>query len=306
MIQGFENNKWYIDYTACDRAVGTLRQEHLFRAKTIAENSNKIMLSNSGGTDSQVMLLSFIEQHIPFESVFLYLPGYNDHEYRQVQEVDKKWNLSTQIIDLDPYEFKEEFEQESLEHNIQIYSILHKKFFTLVPDDCDFVSNITDPYIHMDLNNNPFWFQGHNSYEVVRQRAFELVNRKGRFLFWGDSSEMLASTLSDEVVSACNASWRYMRGNGLTKPNAVNVFVHSLDKWDYFIKPILYGKHWKDEILYFPKSQGFEKIDFLNNYYPMFKNGMMTPFNEFVDFLINGNGKTQRYYENVSDEPISS
>jgi len=303
---GFENDKWYIDITSCNRPIGTIREEHNFRARSIAETSKNIMLSFSGGTDSQVMLLSFLQQSIPVETVFMYLPGYNDHEYKQVQEINSKWGITTQVIDFDPYEFKEEFEEESLKYDIQIYSIIQKHFYKLIPDNYDFISNIHDPYIHMDQHNNPFYFTGYNSYECVRHRAFSLVERLGKFIFWGDTSEMLASILTDDIVASCNHAWRYIRGNGLTKPNSQNVYVHSIDKWDYFIKPFLYGKHWRDEIIYFPKSQGFEKIEFANTYYPMFKHGVMIPFNELTDFLTSMPNTTKRFYENVSTEPINS
>jgi len=294
---GFENDKWYVDYTSCNRPVGTVREEHDKRAIEIAETSNNIMLSMTGGTDSQVMALSFLKQNIPFEAVFMYLPGYNDHEYKQLQEIERKFGFKSQVIDIDPYAEKEDLEAEAKLRDIQVYSILQKRFLSLVPDDCDFVSNIHDPYIHIDDNNRPYWFQGYNSYEGVRQRAFELVERKGKFLFWGDTSEMLASILSDEVIWSCNHAWPYMRANGLSRPGHKFVDVHGLDKWDYFIKPFLYGKHWKDELIYFPKSQGLENIPFALTFYPMFKHGMFTPLREFVDFLLTGNGETRRYYE---------
>jgi hypothetical protein len=68
---GFKNDKWYVDYTSCKRSIGTVREEHDRRALEIAATSNNIMLSMTGGTDSQVMALSFLKQNIPFEAVFM-------------------------------------------------------------------------------------------------------------------------------------------------------------------------------------------------------------------------------------------
>ena len=71
MIQGFEDGKWYIDYTSCKRPVGNMRQESDLRAVEIAETSSKIMISLSSGIDSQSVLHSFITQGIPVETAFL-------------------------------------------------------------------------------------------------------------------------------------------------------------------------------------------------------------------------------------------
>ena len=63
---GFENGKFYIELRSKSRPVKDLYSESLIRAEEISVNSN-IVVSNSGGLDSQVMLNAFRKQGIDFE-----------------------------------------------------------------------------------------------------------------------------------------------------------------------------------------------------------------------------------------------
>lgn len=305
MIHGFENEKWYMEYSSCRYVPGNMRQESDRRAVQIAETSSKIMLSLSGGVDSQSMLLSFLQQDIPVESAFLYLPGYNDHEYKNLKFIERKYGIKTHIIDLDPYKYKDEMEEEAEKYDIQINSILQKKFLSFLPEDYDFIQMVHDPYVHINRDGDPFWFQGYNSFEMVRQRAFDLLPRSGKVIFYGDTSEFLVSILDEEILWSCIHSWQYFKGNGLTKPNSSFVFLDTTDRWDYYIKPLIYGKYWKDELTYFPKSAGFENIPFLLTPLKMRDRSFMTELRPFVDFLKSCNGETKRYYE-MSLRPATS
>jgi len=300
MIHGFdENNNWWIEYDSCRRLPGNMREESDRRALEIAWGSPKIMLSLSGGIDSQSMLLSFQQQHIPVECAFLYLPGFNDHELNNLRLVEKKYQIKAHIIDIDVYKIKDELEEEAKNYDIQINSILQKKFLSLLPDDYDFVQMVHDPYIHMHTKTNePYWFQGYNSFETVRWRAFDLLDRKGKFIFYGDTSEFLCSILDEEILWSCIHSWEYFKGNGLTKgPEFPHVYLNTTDRWDYYIKPLIYGKYWKDELLYFPKWAGFENIPFFLTELKIRDHSLMTPLRPFIDFLKSCNGETKRFYQ---------
>lgn len=307
MKYGFENDNWWIEYDSCRWTPGNMREESDRRAREIGETSKKIMLSLSGGVDSQSMLLSFQEQGIPVECAFLYLPGFNDHELKNLRLVEEKHQIKAHIIDIDVYKIKDELEEEASRYNIQINSILQKKFLSLLPDDCDFVQMVHDPYVHITPDNHPFWFQGYNSFEMVRHRAFELLNRKGKFIFFGDTSEFLCSILDEEILWSCIYSWPYFKGNGLTKgPEFPHVYLETTDRWDYYIKPLIYGKYWKDELLYFPKWAGFENIPFFLTELKIREHALMTPLRNFVDFLKSQNGETKRYYQNIHKPSVSN
>ena len=300
MIYGFDNGRWWIEYQSCRWQPGNMREESDRRAKEIGETSKKIMLSLSGGIDSQSMLLSFQQTGVPVESAFLYLPGFNDHEFKNLKLVEKKYNIKTHIIDIDVFKIKDELEYESQKYDIQINSILQKKFLSLIPSDYDFVQMVHDPYIHIARSNEPFWFQGYNSFEMVRQRAFELLDREGKFIFFGDTSEFLCSILDEEILWSCIYSWPYYKGNGLSKgPDFPHVYLETTDRWDYYIKPLIYGKYWKDELLYFPKWAGFENIPFMLTELKIKEHAMVVPLKVFTDFLKSKNPTTQRFYENL-------
>lgn len=300
MIQGFENNQWWVEYKSCRWMPGNMREESDRRAKEIGETSKKIMLSLSGGIDSQSMLLSFLEMGVPVESAFLYLPGFNDKELENLRLVEKKYQIKAHIIDVDVLKIKEELEHEASKHDIQINSILQKKFVSLLPDDYDFVQMAHDPYVHIKEGNTPFWYQGYNSIEMVRQRAFDLLDRKGKCIFYGDTSEFLASMLDEEIMWSCLYSWPYFKGNGLKNTaNRKETSPNTVDRWDYYIKPLIYGKYWKDELLYFPKWSGFENISFFQTPIKMKEHALLIPLRSFVDFLKSCNGETIRFYQNV-------
>jgi hypothetical protein len=90
----------------------------------------------------------------------------------------------------------------------------------------------------------------------------ELLKRKGKYIPYGDPSEFLYSILNDDVYQSAMHTHRYFDGNGLCKEN---FHLDSVDRWDYYIKPIIYGKYWKDELLYFPKFGGWENVPFMKN-----------------------------------------
>jgi hypothetical protein len=228
----------------------------------------------------------------------MYLPGYNDNEYQNLKIVNKKFGIKTHIIDIDPHFCRAELEAEAAEHNIQINSILQKKFLSLVPSDYDFVAMVHDPYIYIDDKFNFYWYQGHYSVESVRWRAFELVERSGKFIFFGDSSEFLASILNEELLWSCLTAWRHYKNNGINRRGS-HLNLQTEDRWDFYVKPFIYGKYWKDELIYFPKFSGFENISYLQTPLPSKEHAVLVPLKEFVNFLNSGNASPKRYYQNL-------
>lgn len=308
MIYGFDENKnWWIEYDSCRWKPGNMREESDRRAVEIGETSQKIMLSLSGGVDSQSMLLSFQQMGVPVECAFLYLPGFNDHELKNLRLVEDKYQIKAHIIDIDVFKIKDELEAEAEKYDIQINSILQKKFLSLLPEDYDFVQMVHDPYVHLhNKTNEPYWFQGYNSFETVRWRAFELVDRKGKFIFYGDTSEFLCSILDEEILWSCIHSWEYFKGNGLTKgPGFPHVYLNTTDRWDYYIKPLIYGKYWKDELLYFPKWAGFENIPFFLTELKIREHALITPLKPFINFLKSCSGTKKRFYQNIHNPSVN-
>lgn len=299
MIYGFENGKFYIDFKSCERPHLNMREEHELRAKEIAETSNKLCVSLSGGVDSQAMVHSFKRLGVDFQSAFLYLPGYNDQEYEQVKIVNQKYGgVNLNIIDFEVDEIQEEIEQGGIEFDMPtLINVLQRKFLGCLPSDWDFVQMAHDPFVFVNhQNNKAFWYQGYYLPEISRQRIFNTLNRTGKNIYWCDTSEFLASILDDDVYKAAIITAKYFDGNKARVPGKK---LHTVDRWDYYIKPIIYGKYWKDELIYFPKFAGTENIHYISGNPEFRKHALTVPYFEFLDFLNQNNGEVRRFYENV-------
>lgn len=299
MNYGFEDGKFYLDIKACERPHLNMREEHELRAKEIAEKYKKICVSFSGGVDSQAMIHSFKNLGADFQSAFLYLPGYNDCEYEQVKVIEHKYGgINLNIIDFDVDAIQEELEQGGIEHDMPtLINILQRKFLGCLPSDWDFVQMAHDPFVYINKNNGrPYWYQGYYLPEISRQRIFQSLNRTGNNIFWCDTSEFLSSILDDDVFKAAIVTARYFDGNKARVPGK---YLHTVDRWDFYIKPIVYGKYWKDELIYFPKFAGTENIAYISGNTEFRKHALSVPYYEFLNFLNQNNGETKRFYENV-------
>jgi len=296
MIYGFENGKFYIDFISSSRLHGNMRYESDRRARELAETGSKFMLGFSGGLDSQSVLHSFYQQNIPIETAFLYLPTYNDNEYEQVKIIDKKYGIETHIVDIDPIAIQKEIEDTAELLDISgKNNVLQRKFLSLLPDDYDFIQMVHDPFVCVDPEYNLFYYQGYYLPEISRHRAFQSLGRKGKTIFYGDTPEFLLSILDDDIFKAAFAAARYFDGNGVDVPGKM---LKTVDRWDYYIKPIIYGKYWKDELIYFPKYQGFEKVDYLHGNTKFTEHAVLINYWKFLEFLKIPDSKKIRYYEN--------
>lgn len=310
MNYGFtDDGLFYVDYRSCLYRPGNMRQETEKRAIDIGSKYSNIWVSNSGGIDSQAMILSFLKAGVPFESAFMWNPGHNDNELEQVKLVDEKNKIKTHIIELNPEDYKEEILAKAEEFDIHPNSILQNIFVSKLPENANIVSMVHDPFVFILEDSGPkvFWYMGYYSPEIYRDRAAKTLNRSGQIISYGDTSEFLYSILNDDVYRACINAWDYFKDNGLTKPG---VKLNGPDRWDYYIKPLIYGKYWSNtELMFFTKNQGFKSIDWIN-VVRQHKEGpgvlstiaIGIPFSPFLKFLESCSGETKRYYQNIKNQ----
>jgi len=294
---GFDNNKFYVEYTSCSRTPGNMKEESDRRALELAEQGSHLVLCLSAGLDSQSVLHSFWTQGIPINYVFFYMPGYNDIEYNQLQILIKKYSIKCNIIDLDPMSIKESVLADCKQYGMAVIQAIHKHFLSLLPKDWDVLQMVHDPFVKITDSNNFYYFQGFHDPEIIRLRVGDILNRTGKTISYGNTSEFMYSYLNDDIFKSALHSSKYFDGNGLTKDR---VDLRDLDRWDYYIKPLLYGKYWKDELIYFPKYGGWEKLPYSYNMECFKKNALIIPYFEFLDFLSSGPGQVKRFYENIS------
>lgn len=295
MQLGLDNNIFYSEYKSCRWQVGNIREECDKRAVDIANYGNKIMLGMSAGLDSQIVYLSFLQQNIPIECVFMYLPGYNEYEYQNLKVLEKAWGFKSQIIDFDPIKIKDELMATSEELNIPPNQIMHRKLLSLLPTDYDFLQGWDGPLITFK-NGKPFYYEGYNSYEVSRNRAFNTLNRTGRNILYDRSSECIITMLTDEVMQGFIHSHKFFEDNALQDQGKT---LKIIDWWDYYIKPIMYGRYWKEELFYFKKYQGPEGIDFIMNgpRHQWNSQYVTIPLDKFINDLNKPVGSVTRYYD---------
>ena len=270
---GFENGKFFVQYSGCARVPGPLRQEAELRAREIYKANNKIILCLSSGLDSQIALHSFLSQDIPIECAFLRTGGFNDVEYENVKVLENKWGFKAHVIDINPNEVREELEQLKIELDVHANHCLQHMFVKQLPGDYDVVQVLHDPWIITSRKlNQHYVFHGYYDPEIARYRALRSLTRTGNIQMFGDSAEFFLSCISDKLFDNFLNSWVYYDGNGLMQYNAR---LPDVLRYEYYIKPLLYAKHWEGELKYFPKFSGYENLDWLMKECRVFKRERM-------------------------------
>lgn len=268
MKSGFENNKFFVEYTGVGRWVGNMREELNRAVKSISEISkDKLLLGLSSGLDSQVILHSLHEQQLPYTCAFMHMPGYNDHELTNLKILENKYGFKTIIVEIDPDREKEEVLEQMYRYHVLPNHFIHKKFVSLLPNDMDYLNGIEGPDIAINRETKKrFLMEAYWNFENTRLRILRTIPRSGKILNIdrNETSEaFLASILNDSVFKGYVSSMEYILDNDLVDKDGVKPSI--VFNYNYYIKPILMGRYWGDELIYFPKSMGVEKIDWIMN-----------------------------------------
>ncbi len=299
MTNGFDDGKFYLDFISSSRPYGNVREESDRRALELAGHNVKYMLGLSGGLDSQSALHSFCTQGIPIETVFLYMPNYNDNEYEQIKFLDNKYGIKTQIIDFDPYKHKTEIESVGKMLDVPILlNVLHGKFLSLLPEDIVLIEHNLDPFVYVSPSLKYYYHQGYYMPEMCRKRSFDFYKGSRNHIMYSNTPEFILSTIADDISVAALRASEYFDGSSIKTTQ--------FERWDVYIKPLLYGKYWGNELTYFPKFAGRENIDFLiynDSYLTYMKtHAVAIPYYEFLNFMKNQSSSTCRFYENITVE----
>lgn len=243
------------------REVGNLKEENLLRARFLRERNNKLMLGFSGGIDSQITYLSFLEQDIPIECVFMHYPGYNDNEYDNIKKFRQRYPMNLQVIDVDPYSVKDQIVSEGLETNIHPHQILHKHMLSMLPEDRLYVQGVEAPLL-IPINEQYCYWESPQWHEWTRVRAFSMLQRSGGEVLWDKNSEMTLCFMRDPIYQAFMKAGNYFQYNGLMHHGQK---VNKTSYWDLYVKPVFFHQYYQNDIMYFPKNQGLENIDYLRD-----------------------------------------
>lgn len=291
-------SKFYVEHTACTRHIGTLKEESDVRAYDIHNaNPGKVMLCLSAGLDSQMALVSFLRQGIPVECSFLRLGGFNDNEYQNLKVLESKWGFKAHIIYIDPNQRREEIEHLKGILGVHGNHCIQHLFVKELPGDYDVVQVLHDPWIMTNPKSGVHYlYQSYYDPEIARHRALSAIERTGSIVMFGDSSEYLLSSINDDLFHNFLHSWIYYKQNGFRLSS--NVPVPDILRYEYYIKPMLYAKHWKDELVYFPKFSGYENIDWLTKEVRSLRRERecYIPYHSLISHLQSGVG-VHRFYQ---------
>ena len=280
-----------------DRPIGNVREECERKARDLYAENNKIMLALSGGLDCQVVLHSFITQNIPIKCAFLYLKNCNDFELASVRRLEKKYNLDLTVIELNPDDLKDSVMKEYEETGIPPYQLMHKHFLTMLPGEYTFIQGLDGPdLVKRKIDGTWYILQTANSFVNSRVRGLEMIDRPGKIVSWEKSTEMFYSIITDPVVTAYMYAHDNIVDNGLSYANDKDIPL--IDHYDLYMKPIMYGIYWKDELDYFSQYQGPEEIPWIMNkrWHHYDRNVVYIPYKEALEIMTTP-GREKTYYQ---------
>lgn len=299
-----EQGEFYVEYSACERPIGNVRQEMERCCLRLAEEGRKIMISLSSGLDSQILLHTFHSLGLPYECAFMHYPGYNEMELEQIRILEQKYNFKATVIAIDPDFHREEVEALAIETGIPAEHHLMKKWCAQLPDDRDILQGI-ESFDFVFQDDKCYCLESWTSLEIASQRAMRSVPRSGRIVCIdrrAPFSEFALAYLTDPVVKGYLNSLPYIRGNGLVEKDTGEVPGWHFC-WDYYVKPILLGQYWdRKELEYFPKIKSPVNIPWIMEpvdkrlWHNYTNNCVYIERRELVRLLSDfGSGKTRRW-----------
>ena len=292
MRYGFENNQFYVELDSCRYQPSDYRTELGRALQTIYKKNPKIAISMSGGIDSQILAVTLKEHSIPFESYFFYMPGHNDNERDNLQHIEKKFGIKVHILTANPLDIRKEIDRVAFELDVHPNHSLHRYFFAQIPEDYEILQQaVWTPDICTDGATMYLYYSYHGAH-IAKQRAVESLGRSGGYHNFNELPELFLSYLNDPISRAFITSWPYFKHNGLQRKGSPV----SLDwAFDYYVKPLMYANLWPDELIFFPKYQGIEKLTFWHKLYAKEKVVTIAYF-DYIKFLEH-KFQTKRFYQ---------
>lgn len=261
-----EQGKFFVEYTACERPIGNVREE-MERACQRLANEGRVMISLSSGVDSQILLHTFHSLGLPYEAAFMHHPGYNDTELGQIRTLEQKYNFTATVIAVDPDQHREEVEALAIETGLPAEHHLMKKFVAQLPEDRDILQGI-ESYDFVFKNGRCYCMESWTAIEIASQRALQELPRSGKIVAIdrrAPFNEFALAYLADSTVTGYLNALPYIRGNGLVEKETGEP-PPLIFSWEYYVKPIILGKYWRrGELEFFPKYVSPEKISWIMN-----------------------------------------
>lgn len=286
---------FYVEYTSCSRPVGNMRQELNIACERVAKQGPTI-ISLSSGLDSQIILHSFVEQNLDYQCAFLHWVGVNDFEYDNIKILEKKYGFKTQIVVIDPEKIKDQIQKRSNETGIPPQHHISKMFFDQLDPDCQILEGIESANQTRLPNGRWCLIESLHGIDIVadwfhRDRKSPVVHIDRR----SPCQELAVSMLIDDIAQAYRNAFTYIENNNLVEQESNKKISFLTRGWEFYVKPLLLGKYWKNELEYFPKFASQQKIKYINepsvrhNY---FERAVLVDIEKFLDVMCDwGSGR---------------
>jgi len=262
MDYGFEDNRFYVEYSGCTCPPTNIRHESDLEAQRLYAINNKLILCLSSGLDSQTALHSFKSQGIPIDCYFMHLKGFNDSEFENLKTIERKYSFKTNIIEIDPEKNRDECLHLANAHDTNPHHALHYLFVNQMPKEHDIIQVHTPWFVTKKSSGKHYLYHSFYDPEISRIQLLSKIQRTGNIKSFGSTGEYFASVISDEVIDYFLKSWQFYNDPTITRRGEP---LHDVFRYEFYVKPLLYAKHWGDELFYFPKFAGFENIPWLAN-----------------------------------------
>jgi len=299
-----EQGKFFVEYTACERPIGNVREE-MERVCARLADEGRVMISLSSGVDSQILLHTFHSLGLPYECAFMHHPGYNDLELSQIRQLEQKYNFAATVISVDPDQHREEVEALAIETGLPAEHHLMKKFVAQLPEDRDILQGI-ESYDFVFRDGRCYCMESWTAIEIASQRALRELPRSGKIVAIdrrAPFNEFALAYLADSVVTGYLNALPYIRGNGLVEKDTGEA-PPLIFSWEYYVKPIILGRYWRrGELEFFPKYVSPEKISWIMNptdprlRHNYKNNCVYIERNELIKLLSNWGSKETRRWE---------
>lgn len=266
MIYDYNHGIFSISYHSCTNDRKNFREQcedYAVQLKT--KYKENLALSLSSGLDCQLVLHSFYKSNIDINCFFMHLPGHNDTEVEQIEVLEKKYNIKVNKIEIDIFKRKDEILSLSKATDIHPWQIVYFFYFLEIDDRFNLIKGFEGPDFCRDDNKFKL-IQSYHSSEISKVRAYTLTGKPNDLICYDYNDQLLFSLLKDPIVKSYLNAYNYYEKANLRLSNRTRSKVGPIDRWDLFLKPIVYAHHWKEELEYFPKKVGCETIDFIAEY----------------------------------------
>jgi hypothetical protein len=289
------------------------RQECINAAKDmVAKSDRPFIAAISGGSDSQVMYLSFMKAGADIRPAVIELEfrgkKVNKHDVDGAYEFCKKWGLTPEITKLDLEEFCTgeciDYVKEHQIFNPRTAIQLHlavkygTKDYTMLMAGGDMV---LEKIINVATQRFIPGLWVTNSPVPILQA---LIDREipGTTKFFMYSPELIHSYLDNQVVNGFRACQDPMFDNYYNIQSGKKIFTGGI--WTHYMKPMIYATNWP-EMQIRPKYHGFEHLNgYIKDTRALYRNMLgyipgdytvSVPVAPMLDHIANGAGSVKAF-----------